>query len=107
MPIDFDQGRTGLTQFLRPFISGRSEFSFWYDKADDCDRMIFWISLFDVLIEYGHPDLLRDIARQVNAQETLANKAITQELNKLTQDYYNAAKACRLGGIPAAHPDLR
>ena len=94
--INFDPISTAFDSLLRPLARNRPSFAIWYQQANDCDRMVFWISLFDVVIAYADPELLRDLARMVNAEETLVNRQIVQELNKQTQAFYDAAKQSRL-----------
>ncbi len=105
--IDYDQGRGGIYEFLVPFVKGRLRASEgWYQNADACDQLVFWLSLFDVIIAYAHPDLLRDIARQINKQQENANKQLAMQLRAKANDYAKAASYCRIGFLPVDHPDL-
>ena len=74
---------------------------------DGCKSLQIMLATFDLIIEFYDPERLDDLARSLNDAETKSNQELTKQILFKTLEYSQAATACRNGGYPDPHPDLK
>jgi len=72
-----------------------------------CKSLQIMLATFDLIIEFYSAVKLDELARSLNAAEIKHNNDLAHQIRLKTVEYSAAATACRNGGYPDPHPDLR